>query len=75
MGLGYTEADLTQVDFENLEVAGFQELVTKKLGSPNSGMKQRLVDSAELEGYLEKGWTVVTAVNGHQVVLNPPASR
>ena len=75
MGLGYTEADLTQVDFENLEVAGFQELVTKKLGSPKSGMKQRLVDSAELEGYLEKGWTVVTAVNGHQVVLNPPASR
>jgi hypothetical protein len=75
MGLGYTEADLTQVDFENLDVTGFQDLVTKKIGSSGSEAKQRLVGSEELEEYLEKGWTVVTAVNGHQIVLNPPGSR
>ena len=75
MGLGYTEEALSQVDFENLDVAHFQDLVTKKLGAAGPGAKQKLVDSNELPGHLDQGWTMVTAVNGHQVVLNPPASR
>ena len=75
MGLGYTDADLAQVDFDELDMAGFQDLVTKKLGTGAAESKQKLVDSKELPSYLEQGWTVVTAVNGHQVVLNPPGSR
>ena len=75
MGLGYTDADLAQVDFDRLDVAGFQDLVTKKLGTGTAESKQKLVDSKELPSYLEQGWTVVTAVNGHQIVLNPPGSR
>jgi len=74
MGLGYTEEDLASVDFDNLDVGTFQELVTKKMGQNASASqtRQRLVDSEELPHYLEEGWKVVTAVNGHQVVLNPP---
>jgi hypothetical protein len=75
MGLGYTEAELAAIDFENLDVTLFQDLVTKKMVSSGAGAKQQLVDAGDLPRYLEQGWTVVTAVNGHQVVLNPPASR
>jgi hypothetical protein len=73
MGLGYTEEELGQVDFDHLDVGVFQDLVTKKVTSSGKHANQQVVDAAELPGFLEKGWTVVTAVNGHQVVLNPPA--
>jgi hypothetical protein len=75
MGLGYTEEELSSVDFDSLDMATFQELVTKKVPPAGSPARQRLVDAEELPRYLEEGWTVVTAVNGHQVVLNPPGSR
>jgi hypothetical protein len=75
MGLGYAEGELAAIDFDNLDVAVFQDLVTKKVAPSGSQLKQQLVDAKELPTYLEQGWTVVTAVNGHQVVLNPPASR
>ncbi len=76
MGLGYTEKELASVDFDDLDVAAFQELVTRKTGQNASSTpsRQRLVDSEQLPRYLEEGWRVVTAVNGHQVVLNPPDS-
>ena len=32
MGLGYTEKELASVDFDDLDVAAFQELVTRKTG-------------------------------------------
>ena len=73
MGLGYTEEELASVDFDTLDMAKFQELVTKKVPPAGASLKQRLVEAEELPRYLEEGWTVVTAVNGHQVVLNPPA--
>ncbi|MGA7650495.1 MAG: hypothetical protein WBW40_07320, partial [Thermoplasmata archaeon] len=72
---GYTEAELAKVDLEDLDVAGFQKLVTRKLGSGGSKSRQRVIESTDLPSYLEQGWTVVTAVNGHQIVLNPPGSR
>jgi len=74
MGLGYTEKELASLDFDNLDVATFQELVTRKTGqnAASNQSRQRLVDSEQLPRYLEEGWRVVTAVNGHQVVLNPP---
>ncbi len=75
MGLGYSEEELASVDFDDLDVANFQDLVTRRLSPGGSAAKQKLVDSTELPSYLEKGWTVVTAVNGHQVVLSPPNSR
>ena len=75
MGLGYSEEELASVDFETLDMATFQELVTKKVPPPGLPARQRLVTSEELPQYLEEGWTVVAAVNGHQIVLNPPASR
>jgi hypothetical protein len=73
-GLGYTEEELAKVDFANLDVATFRELVTKKMGGDASAdaPRQRVVDATELTGYLEQGWRVVTAVNGHQVVVDPP---
>ncbi|HLM91656.1 MAG TPA: site-specific integrase [Thermoplasmata archaeon] len=77
MGLGYTEKELAKLDFDNLDVGAFQELVTKKMGqnADANGTRQRLVEGTELPRYLDEGWTVVTTVNGHQVVLNPPGSR
>ncbi len=75
MGLGYAEAELAAIDFDSLDVALFQELVTKKMASSSTGTKQQLVDAGDLPRYLEQGWTVVAAVNGHQVVLNPPGLR
>ena len=74
MGLGYAEEELREIDFENLDMPTFQALVTRKVGSPAPGTRQKLVESTDLAGYLERGWTVITVVNGHQVVLNPPAS-
>ena len=74
-GLGYTDEDLASIDFDTLDVAVFQELVTKKMATTGAAAKQQLVDAKELPRYLEEGWTVVAAVNGHQVVLRPPASR
>ncbi len=76
MGLGYTEKELAAVDFDDLDVATFQDLVTKKTGQNASSKQshQLLVDTEQLPRYLEEGWRVVTAVNGHQVVLNPPES-
>ncbi len=75
MGLGYSEEELANVDFENLDVQVFQELVNKKVASSPHRPKQQVVDSTELSRFLEEGWTVVAAINGHQVVLNPPGSR
>ena len=75
LGLGYTEKELESVDFDSLDMETFKELVKKKVPPPAPQSKQRLVEAEELPKYLENGWTVVTAVNGHQVVLNPPASR
>lgn len=72
LGLGYTEGELAMVDFGTLDVARFQELVTKKVGSARARSKQKVVESAELSEYLDRGWTVVAAVNGHQIVLSPP---
>ena len=73
MGLGYTEEELAKVDFANLEVATFRDLVTKKMGrdAPRTRPAARS-GRKELSGYLEQGWRVVTAVNGHQVVVDPP---
>jgi hypothetical protein len=75
LGLGYSEQDLAKVDFDNLDVATFRDLVTKKMGreASASSSRQLLVDSAELSRYLADGWRVVTAVNGHQVVIDPPS--
>ena len=72
MGLGYTEKELAKLDFDSLDVGAFQELVTKKMGqnADANGTRQRLVEGTELPRYLDEGWTVVTTVNGHQVVLN-----
>jgi hypothetical protein len=75
LGLGYTEEELAKVDLDNLDVAVFQDLVTKKVSARGSQARQQLVESTELPRYLELGWTVVTTVNDHQVVLNPPTSR
>lgn len=75
LGLGYTEEELAPIDFEELDVAVFQELVTRKMAQPGDGARQQLVDASDLPEYLAKGWTVVTGVNGHQVVVNPPGSR
>jgi hypothetical protein len=73
LGLGYSEADLAEVDFDALDVGTFQELVTRKVGAPGSKTKQQqLVGVEELPAYLAKGWTVVTAFNGSQAVINPP---
>ncbi|MGI0130575.1 MAG: site-specific integrase [Thermoplasmata archaeon] len=73
MGLGYTDEELAKIDFDDLDVAVFQDLVTRKMPPSASAARQQLVDATELPRYLQEGWTVVTAVNGHQVVLNPPA--
>ncbi len=75
MGLGYTEEELSKVDVDSLDMATFQELVTKKVPSGGSRAQQRLADTDELPGLLKEGWRVVTAVNGHQVVLEPPSHR
>jgi hypothetical protein len=75
MGLGYTEEELSSVNFDSLDMTTFQDLVTKKVPPASPVTKQRLVDAEELPRYLEEGWTVVAAVNGRQVVLNPPTSR
>ena len=74
LGLGYTEEELAPIDFEELDVAVFQEMVTKKMARPEGRAPQRLVDSSELADFLAKGWTVVTAVNGHEVVVKPPGA-
>jgi len=75
MGLGYTQKELAKVDFDNLDMEVFQGLVTKKMTSPGVKSRQKLIESSQLGQYLDRGWTLVTVVNDHQVVLNPPASR
>jgi integrase len=72
LGLGYSEEDLAGVDLEHLDVAVFRELVTKKVVPAGARPKRKLIDASDLERYLSEGWTVVTAVNGHQVVVDPP---
>ncbi len=74
-GLGYTDEELARIDFEMLDMSAFQGLVTQKMGSLGSRPRQKLVDSTELAAWLERGWTVHTVINGHQAVLNPPASE
>ena len=69
-GLGYDEKELESLDLLDPQV--FQELVRQKVASKQAKVNQKLVEASELPQYLEEGWTVVTAVNGHQVVLNPP---
>ena len=73
-GLGYTDDELAAIDFDDLDMTRFQDLVTKRIGTAAPGARQKLVDAAELPVYLERGWTVVTVLNGHQVVLNPPST-
>jgi hypothetical protein len=73
-GLGYSDEELAKVDFEELDMPTFQELVTRKMAVAPPDARQKLVASTELGAYLERGWTVVTVVNDHQVVLNPPVS-
>jgi hypothetical protein len=75
MGLGYTEKELAKIDLDNLDMQLFQSLVAKKMASTGPKARQKLVESAELGQYLDRGWTVETVVNDHQVVLNHPASR
>lgn len=70
LGLGYTEKGLADKDLLDPQV--FQELVREKMVKAQPIQKQKLVEAEALPQYLEEGWTVVTAVNGHQVVLNPP---
>ncbi|MDG6913044.1 MAG: hypothetical protein JRN35_08215 [Nitrososphaerota archaeon] len=70
MGLGYTDEDLADKDL--LDPLVFQQLVKDKMTRAAPRQKQKLVEAEELPRYLEDGWTVVTALNGHQVVLNPP---
>lgn len=74
LGLGYSEEELGGLDFENLDVAVFQEMVTKKMtgAGGSADTRQRVVEAKELGGYLQQGWRVVTAVNEHQVVIDPP---
>ena len=54
MGLGYSEVELASVDFDNLDVTLFQELVTKKMASTGASAKQELVDASDLRRYLSK---------------------
>ena len=70
MGLGYTDEELADKDLLDPQV--FQQLVKDKMASAAPRQRQKLVEAEELPRYLEGGWTVVTALNGHQVVLNPP---
>lgn len=72
LGLGYSEEELASIDFENLEMGAFQELVTKRMATGSGVARQKLVDASELGAYLERGWTIATVVNERQVVLNPP---
>jgi hypothetical protein len=73
LGLGYAEEELEKVDFEDLDMGTFQDLVNRKVGSISpKGKQQQLVGLEELPGYLAQGWTVVTALNGNQAVINPP---
>ncbi|MGC2358692.1 MAG: site-specific integrase [Thermoplasmata archaeon] len=50
MGLGYTEKELSSIDLDGMDVATFQDLVTKKTGqyAASSRARQRVVD---LESY------------------------
>ena len=62
---------LADVDLSDLSV--IQALVARKMGIRAQGqLQQMVVDGRELPSYLAKGWTVVTALNARQVVLNPP---
>jgi len=73
MGLGYTEEELAKADLADLSVV--QGLVAQKMGTRATlPARQKVVDGAELSMWLEEGWTVVTALGLHQVVLNPPGS-
>ncbi len=74
MGIGYTDEELSEVNFDELDVAAFQNLVQQKMvpAEPAERPKQKLVGAKELAGFLAKGWTVVKAVGPDQVVLNPP---
>ncbi len=74
MGMGYTDEELAGVNFDELDVATFQNLVQQKMAptEPLEKPKQKVVGAKELPGFLSEGWTVVTAVGPDQVVLNPP---
>ncbi len=74
MGIGYTDEELSEVNFDELDVAAFQNLVQQKMvpAEPAERPKQKLVGAKELAGFLAKGWTVVKAVGPDQVVLNTP---
>ena len=76
LDLGYAEEELATVDSADLEVATFRDLGTKKMGrdAAADAPRQRAVDAEELSPYLERGWRVVTAVNRHRVVVDPPAA-
>lgn len=70
LGLGYAEKELDGLDLTDPQV--FQDLMQKKMVPTASRPKQKMVSAAELTRYLDDGWTVVTALPGDHVVLNPP---
>ena len=74
MGMGYTDEELSEVNFDELDVAAFQNLVQQKMvpAEPAERPKQKLVGAKQLAGFLAEGWTVVTAIGPDQIVLNPP---
>ena len=80
MGLGYTEAELGKLDLANLDSGAFQDLVSagpilqKKAPPSPARVKQKMVAAEELPGFLDQGWTVVTALNGDRVIIAPPAT-
>ena len=74
MGMGYTDEELSGVNFDELDVAAFQNLVQQKMvpAEPAEKPKQKMVAADDLPGYLDQGWMVVTALNGDRVVITPP---
>jgi hypothetical protein len=78
MGLGYTDVELGKLDLANLDSGAFQDLVSagpilqQKSAPAVPRPKQKMVGADELPGFLDQGWTVVTALNGDRVIITPP---
>ncbi len=72
--LGLTDEGAGKQDWENMEPSRFIELVRGLTKSAPLPPQQRLVGVDELPRLLSDGWTVVTAVNGQQVVVSSPST-